>query len=129
RCEPRAGLIGPEDIGQRNRVRGWRNVASRNLSYPNDCAQDDIQLTSEDIELGVGDSEPSQPGEVSNLVTGDGRHVLSFRSYGGSPANGNWHLPATWPSLCARHPDRILAGPATTRAYEEAVRACCSCSE
>ncbi|AQA20793.1 hypothetical protein BTZ20_2064 [Rhodococcus sp. MTM3W5.2] len=37
-------------------------------------AEDRIELTGELVEFGIGQREPGQPGEVGDLVTGDGRH-------------------------------------------------------
>src|SRR5690606_29560422 len=72
--EGRPYLVGPVDVGQRQRVRGGRDVLRGDLLHPRDRGDDLVELGREMIELIVGERQPGQPGEVLDLVTGDGGH-------------------------------------------------------
>jgi hypothetical protein len=56
--------VGPEHVGQRNRVRRRRDVGGGDLLHPGHRAEDHVELAGEHVQLLVGDGETGQPGEV-----------------------------------------------------------------
>src|SRR3569833_3153563 len=70
--EARPHLVGAEDVGQRQRVRGRRDVLRRDLLHPRDRGDDVTELGGEVVELFLAERQPGKPGEVCDLVPGDG---------------------------------------------------------
>ena len=70
-------LVGTEDVGQRQRVRGRRYVFGGDLGDAGDRADDLVELAGEVVQLFVGQLQPGQPGEVSDLLAGYGGHESS----------------------------------------------------
>ena len=57
-----------EDVGQRQRVRGRRDVVAGDAADRGDRLEDHAQLGREVVELGVGQVDPGEVGQVRDLV-------------------------------------------------------------
>ena len=55
-------------------MRGRRDVVGRHLGDAGDRTDDLIELRGEVVEFLVGQRQPGQPGEVSDLIAGYGGH-------------------------------------------------------
>ena len=64
-----AVLVRPEDVLQRERVRRRRDVVGGDLADLGDRLEDHRELRGEVVELGVGQVDPGQMGQVGDLVT------------------------------------------------------------
>src|SRR5882757_379870 len=99
--QPGTDLVGPEHVGQRHRVGGRLDLVSGDLADSGHRGQDDVELAGEPVELGLGDREPGQPGEVGDLGAGDGPAGRVGRRLRHFPPGQEWleHVPGAKPSI------------------------------
>src|SRR5690606_33728121 len=134
--EARAQLVGAEHVLQRHRVGHGRDVVGGDLAHTGDRAEDHLELAGEDIQLVVGDGEPGEPGEVSDLLPADvrcrgfGGHVPPGRCAAGARNRcGRWRsaMPrraraSTSPSLVAGTKRTVAAPRSAARREAEPIR-------
>src|SRR5580698_9212746 len=75
------GLVGAVDVDQAGRVRGGRDAVRGDLLHLRDRRDDLVELRGKVVKLLVAEREPGQPGQVSDLVAGNG-HALHPRAGG-----------------------------------------------
>jgi len=99
--QPGTDLVGPEHVGQRHRVGGRLDLVSGDLADSGHRGQDDVELAGEPVELGLGDREPGQSGEVGDLGAGDGPAGRVGRRLRHFPPGQEWleHVPGAKPSI------------------------------
>src|SRR5215469_12755117 len=92
-----------EHVDDRNRVSHRRDPLGRDLLHPRHCADDLVKLAGKMIELSVTQGQPGEPGQVRDLVPGDGheRHPMG-------PARGQ---PKPLAPGAASRSTRPAAGP------------------
>src|SRR5581483_4228729 len=73
-----------EDVGQRLRVRGRRDVVGRQFADPGHRADDRVELAGEVVEFGVTEFHAGELGEVCHLLAGDRGHP--------GPSCADWSL-------------------------------------
>src|SRR3954462_398950 len=73
--ERRRRLVGTEHVGQRQGVRRGRDVSGSDLLHPRHCAEDDVELAGELVELVVGHRDAGEPRKMGDVVAGDRGHV------------------------------------------------------
>ena len=72
--QPRDDDVGAEDVRQRKRVRCRRDVVTGNFADLGDQTDDLVELRCEVVDFGVGEVDPGQLGEVTEIVGADGGH-------------------------------------------------------
>jgi hypothetical protein len=87
------------DVGQRHGVGGRRHVDGRDLAHLGDGLQDDVELTSEGVELFIGDGKPREAREVRHLLAGNRGHRRA------SPSGRRLRRSVT----CGRRPDESIS--------------------
>ena len=78
-AERRADLVGAGDVGQRQRVRHRLDVVGGHLLHLGDGLEDDAQLADHAVELGVGQVDAGEAGEVRDVVPGQCGHDRQSR--------------------------------------------------
>ncbi len=63
--------VGPEDVGQRQRMRGGRNTVQVQRLNIGGMVEDIGQLPGEAVQLGIGQVQARQAGHIGDIVTGD----------------------------------------------------------
>src|SRR6476661_5314321 len=117
-AEGRTDLVGAGDVGQRERVRHRLDVPCRHLLHLRDGFEDDTELTDHAVELGVGEVDAGEAGEVGDVVPGQCGHAGQSRgAAGGVPSRRRPVRHGTSGSSLPWHDvrgttDRPWAGPA-----------------
>src|SRR3984957_13390296 len=81
------GLVVTENVVDAGRVRRWRDAVRGDLLHLRDRRDDLVELRGKMVELFVAEREPGQPGQVSDLVAGNG-HAFHPRAGGARTRKG-----------------------------------------